>query len=149
MQDHTLLIAVVAAIVALLVGGWLDIAYLGLAVRMWGFGPSRALPRTSERALLHKRFAKLGPLIGWLSSPWEIFVTNRRLIVNYRNAFCRLDIPLDDVKSVSVYRRHWPMSDDIVIGYSDSGTPKRFLLSDKAKPIVDALTRANVQFRQD
>lgn len=147
MAENLLLITIIAiVVVAVIVGGWVDLAYLGLAVRAWGFGPARALPPRGAKPVIWHRFGKTGPLIGWLFSPSEVIVTSSRLLVNYRNAFNRLDIPLDSIRTVSVRRRPWPMLDDILIGYSASGTPRQFLLSDNARPIVTALEEAGARF---
>lgn len=150
MPDIALIIAVLAVADALLLGGLIDMAHLGIAVRLWGFGPPRATPRPGEAAVLHHRFGKtgwiLGTLVGWVFAPYEVFVTNRRFIVNYRNAFARLDIPLDAIRSVRVRRRPWPLADEILIGYSDHGTPKQFFLPDNAGVIIRALQHAGAQF---
>ncbi len=132
---------------SLLVGGWLDMAYLGVIVKLWGFGPPRQRPRKEEKAVLHHRFGKSGPLIGWLFTPYEVIATDRRFIVNWRNAFNRLDIPVNAIKTLTVRRRPWPMVDDVIIGYSDRGTPKTFHLADNAKVVIDGLNRAGAQFR--
>lgn len=149
-MSEIVIVAAVLAAGALITGGVIDIAYLGIAVRAWGYGRPRATPRHGEASVLHHRFGKtgmlLGTIIGWVFSPYEVFVTNRRLIVNYRNAFSRLDIPLDDVRSVHVRRRPWPMSDEILIGYSDHGTPKQFHLPDNGRLIVRAMQDAGARF---
>ncbi len=140
-MPETIIIITGIVIAILLFGGWLDIAYLGIMVRMWGFGRPRAVPRQSEKPVCHHRFGKMGPLVGWIFSPWEVIVTKRRLMVNYRNAFTRLDIPISAIKSVGLRRKPWPLSDDIIISYSDSGTPKRYLLSGNARVISAALSK--------
>ncbi len=149
MPDIALIVVALVAAGALL-GGLIDMAHLGIAVRLWGFGPPRATPRPGEAAVLHHRFGKtgwiLGTLIGWVFAPYEVFVTNRRFIVNFRNAFARLDIPLDAIRSVRVRRRPWPLADEILIGYSDHGTPKQFFLPDNAGVIIRALQHAGAQF---
>lgn len=153
MPDTTIIIIAVAVLVVGLgaLGGILDLAFLGIAVRAWGFGPTRSLPRKNDKAVLHHRFGKmdpfiLGPLVGWILNPWEIIVTRRRFIANYRNAFNRLDIPLDSIASVTVKPRPWPFADEILIGYNHSGTPKVFFMFDNGPKIVDALRRAGANF---
>lgn len=146
MPEHLVLIAVAAAAAIILIGGWLDMAYLGLAVRAWGYGTPRVLPAAGTRVHMRRRFGKTGPLIGWLFAPYEVIVTDSRLIINFRNAFNRLDIPLSSIRALTVGRRPWPMVDDILIGYSASGTPKQFLLPENAKPVIKALQEAGAQF---
>ncbi len=147
LADNLPLVIGVALAVLVLFWGWLDMAYLGLAVRAWGFGSPRVLPARGTKTLLRHRFGKTGPLIGWLFSPYEVIVTESRLTVNFRNAFNRLDIPIESIRALTVRRRPWPMLDDILIGYNALGTPKQFLLSDNAKPVIEALREAGASFK--
>ena len=146
LADNLPLVIGAAAAALVIFGGWLDMAYLGLAVRTWGFGSPRVLPARGTKTLLRRRFGKTGPLVGWLFSPYEVIVTESRLIVNFRNAFNRLDIPIESIRALTIRKRPWPMLDDMLIGYSASGTPKQFLLSDNAKPVIRALREAGASF---
>lgn len=152
MPDNLILIIGVLIVGAALLGGLVDIAFLGIMVRAWAFGPARATPRPGEESIIHHRFGKtgliLGAIVGWVFAPWEVFVTNRRLLVNYRNAYARLDIPIDSIRTVRVSRRPWPMADDILIGYSDRGTAKQFFFSDDAGVIVRALKDAGAKITE-